>query len=500
MGKALLISVAIISTCGLVYELIAGALASYLLGDSVTQFSLIIGTYLFSMGIGSYLSKYFDKELLKRFIQIELLVGLVGGFSACMLFIAFEYVTSFRFLLFSTVVITGALVGLEIPLLMRILKNEYDFKDLVSKIFSIDYVGALFASLLFPLILVPRLGLMRTSFLFGGLNVLVGLWTLHLFKKKVENPRGIAITGGFFALLILAGFIGSGKILHFSEGLKYQDPIVFKQQSQYQKLVLTRDNQSIRLFLNGNLQFDSKDEYRYHEALVHPGLAASKKARHILVLGGGDGMAVREILKYPSVQSITLVDLDPAMTKLFKTNQMMTELNGNALNDKKVKVINDDAFIWLKNNKRVFDFIVIDFPDPSSYSLGKLYSRTFFKQLRRALNPEGFFTIQSTSPYYARESYWCVAQTIEEAGFQIAPYHAYVPSFGEWGYFIGGLEKYDLPELPEFLQKDLKFLTKENLTNLFIFPKDMERIESPVNRLNNQILVRLFEKEWSRVN
>lgn len=500
MGKALLISVAIISTCGLVYELIAGALASYLLGDSVTQFSLIIGTYLFSMGIGSYLSKYFDKELLKRFIQIELLVGLVGGFSACMLFVAFEYVTSFRFLLFSTVVITGALVGLEIPLLMRILKNEYDFKDLVSKIFSIDYVGALFASLLFPLVLVPRLGLMRTSFLFGGLNILVGLWTLHLFKKKVENPQRIAATGILFGLLILGGFIGSGKILHFAEGLKYQDPIVFKKQSQYQKLVLTRDNQSIRLFLNGNLQFDSQDEYRYHEALVHPGMAATKEPKHVLVLGGGDGMAVREILKYPSVQSVTLVDLDPAMTELFKKNPMMTELNGNSLNHTKVKVINDDAFIWLKNNKRVFDFIVIDFPDPSSYSLGKLYSKVFFKLLRRALTPEGVFTIQSTSPYYARESYWCVAQTIEEAGFTVSPYHAYVPSFGEWGYFVGGTNPFSIPKLPSFLEKDLKFLNQQNLENLFVFPKDMARLKSPVNRLNNQILVRLFEKEWSRVN
>lgn len=497
MGKALLISVAIISTCGLVYELIAGALASYLLGDSVTQFSLIIGTYLFSMGIGSYLSKYFDKELLKRFIQIELLVGLIGGFSAAMLFLAFEYVSSFRFLLFSTVIITGALVGLEIPLLMRILKDEYDFKDLVSKIFSIDYVGALFASLLFPLVLVPQLGLMRTSFLFGGLNILVGLWTLHLFKTKVANPERLGGLGILFAFLIIGGFLGSHKILHFAEGLKYPDPIVYKKQSTYQKLVITRNQDSLRLFLNGNLQFDSSDEYRYHEALIHPGLSSIKNPRKVLVLGGGDGMAVREILKYSTVEEVILVDLDPAMTKLFQNNSMLTQLNGDALNHKKVKVINGDAFIWLKNNKKVFDFIAIDFPDPSSYSLGKLYSRSFFKHLKRSLNPEGVFSIQSTSPYYARESFWCVAQTIEDVGFKTAPYHAYVPSFGEWGYFIGSWEKY---KIPTQLPKGLRFLDSQNLPSLFIFPPDMAKVESPVNRLNNQVLVRLFEKEWSRVN
>lgn len=497
MSRALLISVAIIATCGLVYELIAGALASYLLGDSVTQFSLIIGTYLFSMGIGSYCSKYFENNLLKRFIQVELAVGLIGGFTACLLFISFEFVQSFRILLFSTVVITGALVGLEIPLLMRILKDEYDFKDLVSKIFSIDYVGALFASLLFPLVLVPYLGLMRTSFMFGALNIVVGLWTLYLFRKKVYQPQGLAILGSFFLILTVVGFIYSNEILHFSETLKYRNPIVFKTQSKYQRLVVTSDDDSVRLFLNGNLQFDSKDEYRYHEALVHPGLASHPNPKNVLVLGGGDGMAVREILKYPSVEQIKLVDLDPAMTSLFTNNSMLSALNDHALDHPKVTVINDDAFIWLKNTQEKFDFIAIDFPDPSSYSLGKLYSRSFFTQLRNHLNENGLFSIQSTSPYFARQSYWCVGETIESTGFKIYPYHAYVPSFGEWGYFIGTTNEY---EIPTNFPLGLRFISQNSIHNLFVFPPDMERVDSPIHRLNNQILVRLFEKEWNNVN
>lgn len=497
MGKALLVSVAVIATCGLVYELIAGALASYLLGDSVTQFSLIIGTYLFSMGIGSYVSKFFEKDLLKKFIQIELAVGIIGGFTATILFISFEFISSFRILLFSIVVITGALVGLEIPLLMRILKDHYDFKDLVSKIFSIDYVGALFASILFPMVLVPYLGLMRTSFLFGALNISVGLWTLYLFREHVLAPRRLAGIGITFLLLIIGGFIFSNEMLHFSETMKYGEPIVFKKQSQYQRMIVTGSKTGLRLYLNGNLQFDSFDEYRYHEALVHPGLAALKNPKDILVLGGGDGMAVREILKYPSVESITLVDLDPEMTSLFTTSELLASLNKYSFKNSKVKVINADAFVWLKENQKKYDFIVIDFPDPSSYSLGKLYSQSFYKHLLPALKPDGLFTVQSTSPYFARESYWCVGKTIEEAGFRIWPYHAYVPSFGEWGYFIGSLKNY---QLPKKFPKDLRFITEYSLPSLFNFSPDMDKIPSPVHRLNNQILVRLFEKEWDRVN
>ena len=162
----LLMSVFVVTTCGLIYELVAGTAASYLLGDSVTQFSTIIGVYLFSMGIGSYLSKFFNNNLIAWFVQIEIMVGLVGGFSSTVLFMLFGFVTYFRVILYSLVGLTGVLVGLEIPLLMRILEKKYEFKELVSKVFTFDYIGALLASLIFPLVLVPHLGLLRTSFFF----------------------------------------------------------------------------------------------------------------------------------------------------------------------------------------------------------------------------------------------------------------------------------------------------------------------------------------------
>lgn len=496
MSFALLFSVAIIATCGLVYELIAGALASYLLGDSITQFSLIIGVYLFSMGVGSYLSKFIQNNLLRVFIQVEFLVGLVGGVSACVLFMSFEFVSSFRILLFGFVFVIGCLVGLEIPLLMRILKDKFEFKDLVSKIFTVDYIGALFASILFPLVLGPYLGLMRTGFLFGILNVLVGLWTLYLFRHEVSLPfRLLRANGLIIAIVLLLGFVYSNKLLHYAETQKYQDTIVYKKKSMYQRIVLTQGKDT-KLYLNGNLQFSSDDEYRYHEALVHPAMAAQKNHDSILVLGGGDGLAVREILKYPSVKKVTLVDLDPAMTELFTSHEYLTKLNENALVSDKVKVLNKDAFVWLRSeNKEKFDLIIIDFPDPSNFSLGKLYSKSFFREIKQVLKPHGKMVIQSTSPFYARKSFWCVGQTIEETGFKISPYHLYVPSFGEWGFFIAGNDSY---QPPKGLISNLKFLTLDTLKNMFVFPTDMSRIKTEVNRLNNQVLVRYFEEEWGR--
>ncbi|HEY0770622.1 MAG TPA: polyamine aminopropyltransferase, partial [Sphingobacteriaceae bacterium] len=385
----LLISVFVVATCGLIYELIAGTLASYLLGDSVTQFSTIIGTYLFAMGIGSYLSRFFNKNLLTWFITIELLVGMVGGFSAGILFIVFEHVIYFRLLLYSIVILTGTLVGLELPLLMRILKDRIEFSDLVSRIFTFDYIGALFASLLFPLIFIPHLGLLRTSFFFGLLNVVVAWIVANRFKNDIRSYRAITLSAILCSSCLIAGIFLSERMTAFAETSTYPDKIVYAKSSVYQRIVLTKSALDWRLFLNGNLQFSSMDEYRYHEALVHPGLSQISEPKKILVLGGGDGLAVREILKYPTVESITLVDLDQAVTEMFRNHKALTELNANALSSAKVKIINHDAFIWLRDNKELFDFIVIDFPDPSNYSLGKLYTASLYREIHRALSPGG---------------------------------------------------------------------------------------------------------------
>ena len=496
MALLFLLSAFVISTCGLVYELVNGALASYLLGDSVTQFSTVIGAYLFAMGIGSYLTRYVRGHLALTFVGMEILVGLVGGFSSALLFVLFANVTHFRVALYGVVGLTGILVGAEIPLLLRILEDQFDFKDLVAKVFTFDYVGALLASILFPLLLVPHLGMIRTSFLFGILNVVVALIAIQILGQKSIAYRTLRGTAIAALIALVLGFAASDRLEAFGEAGVFPGQTIFAKTTPYQRILITRQENDIRLFLNAHLQFSSRDEYRYHESLIQPGLSSVDKPAHVLVLGGGDGMAVREILKSQKVKSVTLVDLDQEMTRIFTKIDFLSALNGGAFSDPRVKVINTDAFVWLKSHPELkFDFIVLDFPDPANYSIGKLYTTTFFKLLRLATAPEGRVVIQSTSPLAARKSYWCVAHTLAAAGFEtIVPYHVYVPSFGEWGFVMGSASPFVAPT--QYVS-GLKFITAETFSGMLHFPADMSDVPTVINRLNNQALVRYYEAEWS---
>jgi spermidine synthase len=493
----LLISVFVVATCGLIYELIAGTLASYLLGDSVTQFSTIIGVYLFSMGIGSWVSKYFEKNIIYWFIQLEILVGIVGGTSSTILFLVFESVASFRIILYSLVGLTGILVGLEIPLLMRILKDRYEFKDLVSRVFTFDYIGALLASLVFPLLLIPYLGLVKTSYLVGILNVSVALIVCVNFKKEVKAATYLQTSAIISIIGLLIGFVYANNITSYAESLTYADTIIYSKSTPYQRIILTKKGKVLRLFLNGNLQFSSDDEYRYHEALVHPGLQALPHAKDVLIMGGGDGLAVREILRYPQIKSVTLVDLDKGMTALFKSNSMLLNLNKRSLLSPKVTVINADAFTWIRAQRRKFDFVVVDFPDPSNYSVGKLYTNAFYKLAKGVLSETGIMVVQSTSPYVAPKSFWTVDKTLRSVGLHTIPYHNYVPSFGEWGYIMATQGQPYVK--PKHFLPGMKFVSPESLNQMFYFPPDMAKVETEVNKLNNQALVKYFEDEWAAV-
>jgi spermidine synthase len=493
---ALFVSVFLIAACGLIYELIAGTLASYLLGDDVFQFSTIIGCYLFAMGIGSYLSRFLRRGLVAQFVSIELMVGVVGGFSSSLLFLAFAYTEAFRLVLYLVVILVGTLVGLEIPLLMRILKERFQFRELISHVLTFDYLGALGASLLFPVLLVPKLGLVRSALVFGILNAGVALWSTFLFRAQLGRGHVLRI-GCFVTLALLGGgMVFADRISSSADNSLYADEVIFSRNTRYQHIVLTKWKDDLRLFLNTHLQFSSRDEYRYHEALVHPGLAALPGARRVLVMGGGDGLAIREILKYPSVESITQVELDPEMTRLFSTHPALSALNQHSLTAPRVHVINDDAFRWLDQNSDRFDFIVADFPDPTSYSIGKLFTTTFYRLAAKHLSVGGLIVVQSTSPLFARQSYWCIVETVKQAGLQTYPYHVYVPSFGEWGFVIGSLVPFEPPrELPS----GLRFLSAQNIAEMFFFPNDMTPVDAEPNRLNDQILVRYYDREWKEI-
>jgi spermidine synthase len=513
----LYLTVLVISTCGLVYELLAGTLASYVLGDSVTQFSITIGTYLFAMGIGSYLSRFVRNEIGERFIEVELATALLGGFSAPLLFIAFAHAERFEPVLYGTILSIGTLVGLEIPLLMRILKEELAFEDLVARVLAVDYVGALVGSVLFAIVLVPRLGIDRTSLLFGLLNGVVGLagtWALGDLLTPSAKRR-LRATAVVVLALLASGFVWSARITAFTEQELYADPIVSAVQSPYQRIVVTRGPRSVQLFLNGNLQFSSSDEYRYHEALVHPAFAAAERRAKVLVLGGGDGLAMREIYRYPEVESVTLVDLDRAVTDLAGTLPLLRDLNERAFDDPRTHVVHDDAMAWLAERRRgPFDVIIIDFPDPNNFALGKLYTGRFYALLQSAMHEGSAVAVQSTSPLVARKSFWCVIQTMEDAGFTVHGYHANVPAFGEWGYALARLVPFEPPtrlarggaSAPLHhtsrggASAPLRYLDDATLAGLFVLSPDMSRVPVESNRLNDQMLVRYYEDEWANWN
>lgn len=499
---ALLVSVFVVAACGLLYELAAGALASYLLGDSVLQFSTVIGAYLFAMGIGSWLSRYIERQLVANFLRIELLVGLVGGLLPAALFALYNVAPgSFRFALYALVLIVGTLVGLEIPLVMRILKrhfsHRYALKDLVSQVLTFDYLGALAVAVAFPLVLVPQLGLIRTGAFFGLLNAGVAVWTLWLFRAELRRlPAHVAACLATIAALV-AALAGADRVTTWAEDRFYAESVLYSASSPYQRVVVTSGKAGLRLYLNGNLQFHSRDEYRYHEALVHPAMAAHGAPRRVLVLGGGDGLAVREVLRYPGVESVTLVELDPHMTRLFREQPLLRRLNADALHSPRLRIVNADAFGWLERDDGVYDVVIVDFPDPTNYAIGKLYTTSFYQLVDHHLAAGGYVTVQTTSPLIARRSFWTVVETLEAVGLQTAPYHVHVPSFGEWGFVLAGRR----PLAPaRALPEGLRFLDLAGLPALFQFPPDMARVPAAPNRLSNQVLVQTYEQEWGKVH
>lgn len=496
----LLSSVFVVAVCGLIYELIAGAISSYLVGSSVTQFSLVIGLFMFAMGIGSFISRYVKTNALTVFVAVEIAVGITGGVSALLLFYAFTFLELYLPYLVLSSLLVGSLVGLEIPLVIRILNQRQVFSYAVSSVLALDYIGALLASLLFPLLLAPHLGLVRTGFLFGLLNVAVAGLALWLLKREVKNIFLLRSAALAASILLLVGLVTAGGLTRFAEDSLYQDDILLAKDSPYQRIVITRWRDDTRLYLNGHLQFSSVDEARYHESLVHVAMAAARQRQRVLVLGGGDGLAVREILKHKEVNSVDLVDLDPEIVALFQKREMLTQLNKNSLLDPRVQVHTVDAVKFLEDSRQRWDVVLIDLPDPSSPSLARLYSQSFYKLLSHHLSPQGVFVTQATSPFYAAEAFWCIADTIGKQlpEYQVLPYHVNVPSFGEWGFVLASRGQVDTQRLK--VTVPTRFLTDQTIPGLFVFSADMQPKEVQVNRLDQPVIVRYYENGWRMYN
>jgi spermidine synthase len=494
----LLVTVLVIGTAGIVYELVAGTIASYLLGDSVTQFSLVIGLYLSALGLGSYVSRFVpDNRLAATFVEVELATALAGGCSAPALFLAFGHTRAFAVVLYGFVVVVGTLVGLELPLLVRLLREHVGLRDLLARALTFDYVGALLGSVLFSLVVVPRLGLVRTSLVFGVVNASAAFFSTWLLGPSAPRVGRLRARAVLVVALLVVGLTQSVRLTRMGEEEVYGDPVIFADQTPYQRIVATRSRASWQLFLNGGLQFSSADEYRYHEALVHPAFAAAARRDRVLIVGGGDGLAAREVLRYPDVSHVTLVDLDPEMTDIARTFRPLRELNEAALDDPRMTLIHEDAMPWLARPEAgAFDVIVVDFPDPNSFAVGKLYSQRFYASVRDHLAPGGAVVVQATSPLMSRTSFWCIVRTMRAAELTVRPYHTSLPSFGEWGFALAQRGDFAVPAHVRL--GGLRFLDDATMASLFVFGVDMGEVDADVNTLDTQVLVQYQERDWRR--
>lgn len=490
--RLLMFTTLIISGCSMCYELIISAVSSYLLGNSTLQYSITIGLYMAALGIGSYISKYFHKKLFDIFVTIELGIGIVGGMSSIILFLANIYIQNYEVVMYIEIIVIGILAGAEIPVMTRIIEaDEQNLSVTLSSIFSFDYVGGLLGSIAFPLLLLPKLGFFATSFLCGLLNISAAMLIMWRFGERVSKIRQYRISAIVIAAFMILGMVFSDNISMGIEGGLYRDKIIYMEQTQYQKIVMTKHKDDVRLYIDGNCQFSTADEYRYHEALVHVPMAELDDCSRVLILGGGDGLAVREVLKYDNVEKIDLVDLDSEMIRICSTNENIKSINQDSLKSDKLSIYNEDAYEYLETTKNEYDLIIVDLPDPNSESLNKLYSNVFYRMCGNCLDQNGVMVVQSTSPYYAKNAFWCINKTIASEGFYVKAYHLQVPAFGDWGFNMAGRR-----ELSEDISFDVetRYLSEENVSALFKFGKDEIAEDVDVNQLTKPVLMEYYNK------
>ncbi len=489
---------------GVVAEYVLSTLASYFIGDSTVQWALIISTMLFSMGFGSRLTKYFEKDLLQKFIIIELLLTIFTSFSSVLTFTAAAYTMYTGLVIYTFSIIIGLLIGMEIPLVIR-LNDEFEtLKVNVSSILEKDYYGSLLGGVFFAFVGLPYLGLTYTPFVLAFINFSVTVAMVWLVWKSVAPAVRSRYGGmlGAVAVLLLAGALLAQPIVLHGEQRRYKDKIIFSAQSKYQKVVITQWQNDYWLFINGNQQLSTLDEVMYHEPLVHPAMKLQQQPRKVLVLGGGDGCAVREVLKYDAVQELTLVDLDPLMTDLGRNHPVLKELNKGALSSEKVKIVNADGFIFLQEDTAYYDVVIIDFPDPNNVELGRLYSEEFYRMVHRRLNKYGVMITQAGSPYFATRAFRCIDLTVSEAGFSTVPMHNQVVTLGEWGWVLGMKKEVAGPEQLKKALRNLKFedvetqwINHEAMSLITSFGKDIYAIETDsvkVNKVNDPVLYRYY--------
>ena len=533
---------------GLVSEYVLATISTYLLGNSIEQFSIVIGLMLLMMGWAAHRQKHgSDALLVEKFIAVETLLAVLGASAPLGIQAAYAYMDDhFALVLYGYVMAIGYLIGFEIPLVLRINERYSEhLKANLGDILSLDYVGSFAGAVVWTYVLLRWLPLTETSVVVSAFNFAVAMVAiLYFLRKGMVRMRRLAVASLVLTPVLLGVLYARNR--EWSARLEqrlYQDPIVFSSTTRYQHLVLThrRAADETRLYINGNTQFSSSDEAIYHEQLVHPALVLATRRERVLVLGGGDGLALREVLKYPGVRSVTLVDLDPGMIRAAREHPVLSRLNGGAFADARVHARADaarstggragvfvaargdtavrrvatvdvytvDADRFVEEGGEPYDVAVVDFPDPSSVELAKLYSREFYSKLRRRLAPGGMVVVQATSPYHAREAYLNIVGTLRASGFRTVPYHDNVPSFGDWGWVLawsGGPSEGEMRERIAALREipvRTRYLTPEVFRASLVFGKGMlvpapENAGQP-NTLMRPVLLRLYNRDAWRV-
>lgn len=422
---------------GIVAEFVLSTLASYLLGNTTLQWTLVMSLMLFAMGLGSRLSRHFVDRLLDRFIAVEFTLSVLCATSGAAAYFGTAVVGQSAAVVYGYAAAIGLLIGMEIPLVARMNEAYEGLRTNLAGVMEKDYYGALVGGLLFAFFALPTLGLTYTPIVLGTVNFAVASALLLRFRTLTDAPG--RLMAGFVAvgigLAALAVMIRP--IVMFGEQSRYRDRIVFEKQTPYQNIVMTEWKDYHWLYLNGKIQFSTYDEERYHEPMVHPAMQLAHVRKRVLILGGGDGLALREVLKYPDVEDVTLVDLDPEMVELAKRHPVLMAANDEAFEDSRVHVEYADAGRYLEDASEIFDVILVDLPDPKGPDLARLYSREFYLTCEQHLSELGVVVTQSTSPLHANRAFLCINRTMRDAGLSVLPYHNALPTMGEWGWNLG---------------------------------------------------------------
>jgi spermidine synthase len=477
----LLAAVAACAACGIVYELALLTLSASLNGGSIVATSLIVAGYIAALGAGALLIRPLLAHAAITFIAVEALLGIIGGLSAAALYVVFAFVDGSTWVLAASTALIGGLVGAEVPLLMTLLQRgrvaaATDTGRTLANLNAADYLGALVGGLVWPFILLPQLGMIRGAAATGIVNLVAAATVAIFLLRRVVSTRqlAMALCALAAALALLATLlVRAHDIETTSRQRLYADPIIAYRHTAYQEIVITRRDNDTRLYLDGGLQFSTRDEYRYTESLVYPALG--KGARSVLVLGGGDGLAARELLRQPGIEKIVQVELDPAVIELARTT--LRDANGGALDNPRVQVVIDDAMNWLRAPERRpsagFDAVIVDLPDPDTPVLGRLYSTEFYTLVARALAPGGLMVVQSGSPFSTPTAFWRTVSTIRAAGYAVTPYHAHVPTFGDWGFALASRgDTAPIPSMPANAPP-LRFLNPQVLQASTVFSGDI---------------------------